>query len=131
MNNELTPAEIDAIIAEKVMGWKIISITEYNIPLAYIDENRKSISAEDYHPTSNITQAFEALDRTCQPTDEFDWNVAHDHKYPELFACDITNTQKGIEVGHIDKIRNMAICLAILDYRKAVSDGETIDAETE
>jgi hypothetical protein len=109
MNNELTPAEIDTIIAEKVMGWK-------SWEGFYFKDNVECGLVSAYHPTSDVAQAFEALDKLCEKGSGIYWQLLGGN-----------GNQPYVDIGSDNKHRGevfnyslpMAISLAILDYLKA------------
>jgi hypothetical protein len=112
MNNELTPAEIDAIIAEKVMGWK-------SWEGFYFKDNVECGLVSAYHPTSDVAQAFKALDRICAP-DVANYHIHSGFGVKEEFWVEVTSIKWPGPLGFGNhQLLPMAACLAILDYLKA------------
>jgi hypothetical protein len=116
----MNPAEIDAIIATEVMAWK-------SWEGFYFKDNIECGLVSAYHPTSNVAQAFEALDRLCKNAKNSRDRLKY-HIYNNLEDDDDDTNQIDFYYHHGDKfigiqsehkILSMAISLAIADYLKA------------
>lgn len=121
---------VDAIIAEKIMGWTLENYDTYEP--ATTPEHYKDASESDgwawngfdreawqWQPTRNIKQAFEVLEKMCHgpsPRNSFHANVGYS-LYRKGYWC---NFERTVFIGDPDeyfaeaKTPAMAICLAAL-----------------
>jgi hypothetical protein len=89
--------ELDKWLAENVMGW---AYDEFGgligIRPAYIFKDNSFIYLADWHPTRNITQAFEVLEKLWP-----DFELGIYHEYPDVWRVTVTPKEKPtfIEIG--------------------------------
>jgi hypothetical protein len=55
--------ELDALIAEKVMGWKVKHFLTINIYEAYDEEENPVILGKEFSPSGNIGDAWQVVER--------------------------------------------------------------------
>lgn len=125
----MTNAEIDQMIAEKVMGWKFKTIDE-NTPLRFCLEDGGYIldgkvfrftigySTIEFNPSTNITDIFKAVDKILADDKDVQFDLHGTHKdYSAIFF----KSGLGMEIlgaGDADTPA-MAICMAALEAVKA------------
>jgi hypothetical protein len=94
--------ELDKWLAENVLGWKaqwafmwnrVVHSHEHKY--CYVKDDME-IGVTDWHPTRNITQAFEVLEKLWP-----DFELGIYHEYPDVWRVTVTPKEKQtfIEIG--------------------------------
>ena len=105
----MTNAEIDRMIAEKVMGWKLICPDGY---APFWETGGEKRSMFEFTPSTNIAHAFEALESFGVAWELYKTDVSD-------YSCNIYDNQKQCFInGGYAKTKEMAICLAIIQAVK-------------
>ena len=100
---------IDAALAEKVMGWHIDSIVaEVDDAIFY---SEPQLWAVDWHPTTDIAQAFQVLEKLCEARRWF-WSIS---KFTKAYAVYFgKGTADDLERFEFKGQLPEAICRAVL-----------------
>lgn len=98
--------KIDALVAEKVMGWDTQEFKNIRTVIAYVEGDEITIS-EDFCPTEDIQDAWKVVEKL---KDKYTFSI---YQVKEKYSVSFESLYRATHSGNHEDV-SMAICLAAL-----------------
>lgn len=104
--------DMDRLVAEKVMGFKIVNVEESTETQTIIYQDEMGMMFEGFFPTTNLNEAWLALDKVCM---ERDWRANMQQSSNQNKITFINNDDDSLlDYCGVAETMELAICKAVL-----------------